>query len=106
MHQDLTELKCNNCRESFVATRQYTASTQPTPVHEIARFCPYCGSTSLSLIVNESRKGPLAPFSESDLVSGASGSSTFTERDLAGTLGAESEDLVEEEEKPRRHSKH
>ena len=43
----MTELKCQNCRESFIALRERDARL------ELAKFCPYCGSTSISLVVKE-----------------------------------------------------
>ncbi len=43
------ELKCDNCRETFVATKKTT------------KFCPYCCSTSLSIVVLE--VAPVTPTS-------------------------------------------
>jgi len=90
----LTELKCNNCRESFVATREYRIiRTQEALANEIARFCPYCGSTSLSVVVKET-----------GIVADQIRHITEDPREPLDGVSIEPEDLVEEEEKPRRQS--
>ena len=90
----MTELKCNNCRESFVATREYSiVHAQDALVNEIARFCPYCGSTSLSVVVRETRT-----------VADKIRHITENPREPLDGVSIEPEDLVEEEEKPRRQS--
>jgi DNA-directed RNA polymerase subunit RPC12/RpoP len=77
----MTELKCHNCRETFGLPAAGTTA--------VARFCPYCGSTSLAIVIKE---GPTV----------FSGSTAFTPEP---SLPDPSEDLVEEEEKPRRSRK-
>ena len=90
----MTELKCNNCRESFVATREYRIiRTQEALANEIARFCPYCGSTSLSVVVKET-----------GIIADQIRHITEDPREPLDGVSIEPEDLVEEEEKPRRQS--
>jgi len=74
----MTEYKCGNCRE--------ISRLGPS-----ARFCPYCGSSSLNLIIKEASEEPAAIIPSVWAAPGPSNTGLV-------------ESHSQEEKKPRRHS--